>query len=104
MHKKESEGFILVLVLLICSVLIILGTQLYYKSTSNAIFSSTLLKREKAKVLALSGLELAKNYFIFDENDENEANLFAKSDKSKEAKDTKADYYKKLFVKLFPKI
>lgn len=103
MQKHQPEGFVLILVLLVTSILIILGTQLYYRSTTNTLFSASLLKRERAKVLALSGIELAKSFFIFDDASENKSKeALDKKDESKGA--SESAYYKKLFAKLFPYI
>lgn len=101
MHKKES-GFILVLAMLICSFLIIIGTQLFYKTSSNSIFSSTMLKREKAKVLALSSIELAKSSFIFAPK-KSEAETFEQG-KQEPKKDDKLDYQKQIFENVYPYI
>lgn len=103
MQKQQSEGFVLVLVLLVISILILLGTQLYYRATTNTLFSTSLLKRERAKVLALSGIELAKSFFIFDDESENRAKENI-SNKEESKQGNEAEYYKRLFIKLFPYI
>ncbi|OGB84248.1 hypothetical protein A3F66_06495 [candidate division TM6 bacterium RIFCSPHIGHO2_12_FULL_32_22] len=57
--NKKSSGYILVLTLLVISVLTILVTQIFYQSSSNLSLMNTLVNKEKAKILALSGIQLS---------------------------------------------
>lgn len=59
MKKINQEGYILVLTLLVISVITILVTQVFYQSSANLSLMDTLVKKEKAKVLAISGIQLA---------------------------------------------
>ena len=58
---KKQNGYILILTLMILSILVILVTGLFYNSTGHQVLSRTLINREKAKMLALSGIQLARS-------------------------------------------
>ena len=55
----HQSGFILVLTLMILSMIVMLVTQLFQSSVIHFYFDRTMIEREKAKVLARSGIELA---------------------------------------------
>jgi len=56
--KQQREGYVLVLTLTVISLLVIIATQMYYLSTGFSSFSRVVIKREEAKMLALSGVQL----------------------------------------------
>ncbi|MEX0940269.1 MAG: hypothetical protein WDZ41_02835 [Candidatus Babeliales bacterium] len=56
---KKSEGYILVLTLMILSIITIIATQLFNRGTVHIHFDQTMIEREKAKTLALGGIQLA---------------------------------------------
>jgi hypothetical protein len=57
--QHESAGYILVLTLMILSIGVLLVTQISHRGTVHMYFDQTMIEREKAKQLALGGLELA---------------------------------------------
>ncbi len=57
--NTKSNGYILILTLMILSILIIVVTNIFYTGTAHNVFSKTIIDREKAKMLALSGVQLA---------------------------------------------
>ena len=57
--KIKREGYILVLTLLIISLLVIVVSSMYYNQTGHSALSNTIVNREKAKMLAVSGVQLA---------------------------------------------
>ncbi len=59
--RQQREGYILVLTLTITGLLVILGVQIYYLSSGFSSFARIAIKREKAKSLALSGIQLTQN-------------------------------------------
>ena len=57
-HSQQS-GFVLVLTLIMLSMIVMLVTQLFQSSVIHFYFDRTVIEREKAKMLARSGIELA---------------------------------------------
>ena len=58
MHHKKN-GYILILSLMIISLAITLVTYIFYVGSVQMPFSYTMIHREKAKLLALSGIQIA---------------------------------------------
>jgi len=62
-HNKKSKlnksGYILVLTLMILSVLVVVVTSMFFNETAHSALTKTIVDREKAKMLALGGLQLA---------------------------------------------
>src|SRR3990167_8681067 len=58
-QRHKSAGYILVLTLLVTSVLTIIVTQIFFQSNTTNTLTDTLIKKEKAKILAISGIQLA---------------------------------------------
>lgn len=105
MHKKP--GYILVLSLLMVSVLVIVVTQVFYQASSAFALSTTLVKREKAKVLALSGIQLAISQLTILADDKKkeapeQASVQAAPQKPSTEGSAKKDFYKKLLEKILP--
>lgn len=61
--KQQHEGYILVLTLIIMGILVVISTQMFYVSTSFISFARVAVSREKAKMLALSGVQMACDHF-----------------------------------------
>lgn len=59
MMQKNKPGYILLLSLLMLSILVIVSSRLFFKAAAYNAFSSTIIESQKAKQLALSGLQLA---------------------------------------------
>ena len=59
MRQHKKPGYVLVLTLMIVSILVIIATRLFYKASAYSGFSTTILNSQKAKQLALSGVQLA---------------------------------------------
>ncbi len=57
--RKNKGGYILLLTLLITSAAIAVVTYIFNRGTVHIPFSQTMIKREKAKMLAIGGVELA---------------------------------------------
>ncbi|HBR70699.1 TPA: hypothetical protein DIC20_01290 [Candidatus Dependentiae bacterium] len=94
--KKLHDGYILVLSVVIMSLLIIISTQIYYLSFNFSSYSHFALKREKAKMLALSGVQLVRERFYFPPQEENKEKVqqTAKTEvkeKSEESKEKKQE-------------
>ena len=73
--SSNNRGYILLLTLIIISLITVIITRVYYKSRAYVPFISTVYNREQSKLLALSGLELAKSQL---------SALFKKDKKSKD--------------------
>ncbi len=59
MNSRTSQGYILILALSMLSLVMVLVTGLFNRTTPFIFFDATVIKREKAKQLALSGLQIA---------------------------------------------
>lgn len=57
--RRNKNGYILLLTLLITSAAIAVVTYIFNRGTVHIPFVQTMIKREKAKMLAMSGIELA---------------------------------------------
>ncbi len=82
--KNNREGFILILTLILTSLMIIIATQVYEQATSYFVFSKMAVDREKAKALALGGIQLAISQLEIEESDE-EAPAKANEKKQKQS-------------------
>lgn len=58
-HPRAHHGYILLLALSMLSLIMVLVTGLFNRATPFVFFDATIIKREKAKQLALSGLQIA---------------------------------------------
>jgi len=58
--KTQKSGYILVLSLMIVGAIMVLVTQLFRQGQTHMAFVHTMVEREKAKMLALSGIEIAR--------------------------------------------
>lgn len=84
-HTKRS-GFIMILTLMIISMIMILVTRLYEQSRIHAALVHTLINREKAKMLALSGVQLALSQLsVEQEKAEQKNELALQKEKVKDA-------------------
>lgn len=63
--KRQSQGYILVLTMLILSLATLLVTQLAYQASNHIYFDRTMIDREKAKALAMSGIAIAQSKLTF---------------------------------------
>ena len=59
--NKMREGYVLVLSLIIMGLLVLIATQVYNLSYNFSAYSHFVIKREKAKMLALSGVQLMRD-------------------------------------------
>ncbi len=59
MNRRSAQGYILILALSMLSLIMVLVTGLFNRTTPFIFFDATVIKREKAKQLALSGLQIA---------------------------------------------
>jgi hypothetical protein len=59
--NKVREGYVLVLSLIIMGLLVLIATQVYNLSYNFSAYSHFVIKREKAKMLALSGVQLMRD-------------------------------------------
>src|SRR3990167_1908543 len=78
----SKDGYILVLTLLVTSVLTIIVTQIFFQSNTTNTLTDTLIKREKAKVLAISGIQLAIDRLSIEKKKEEERKQEPSYDKS----------------------
>ena len=58
MKHSNQSGYILMLTLMLMAISIILVTQMSYQGTTFRAYAQTVFKREQAKQLALSGIQL----------------------------------------------
>lgn len=58
-NARAKSGYILLLTLMMLSLCVVLITYLFNKGAVNTPYSYAVIKREKAKLLALSGIEIA---------------------------------------------
>ncbi len=107
MKKTDNQqGFILVLTLMLLSIGVLLVTQLSHRGMVHIHFDQTMIDREKAKELALGGLQLAISQLTIKETDESKKPAAGKpaasvtSSGKKEEKDSKQEFLKKLIPAL----
>lgn len=60
----QQRGYIVPLVLMLISMAVIMVTAMYYRGTVFVPFMSTMLAREQAKFLALSGVQVAMGQLV----------------------------------------
>lgn len=84
--KNSKSGYILVLTLMIISILIIVVTGVFYNTIAQIAFTKTIVDREKAKVLALSGIQLAVSKLTLPEAPEKKEESNSKKEVPKESK------------------
>ncbi|MDR3646951.1 MAG: hypothetical protein P4L22_05430 [Candidatus Babeliales bacterium] len=94
----KQPGYILVLTLMITSILIIVVTGVFYNSIAQIAFTKTIIDREKAKVLALSGIQLAIDKLTIPEEPPK------KPDPNKKAKEPKDNKSKQLLKRILPRL
>jgi hypothetical protein len=101
--KTKESGYILVLTLLVISVLTILTTQVFYQSSANLTLMDTLIKREQAKILALSGIQLAIDRLsVHIEKDEKKVQESLSGDKKQSITSSVDNLYKELLNRVLP--
>jgi len=62
MNTKSSQGgYILLLTLLVMSLVVVIAVQIYYTSSGFTSFCQVAVARERAKVLALSGVQMMRS-------------------------------------------
>jgi hypothetical protein len=101
--KSKSNGYVLVLALMILSVLIFIVTRMFYNSSSHTAFTYTVINREKAKQLALSGVQLAIGRLSIPEKTEEKDSKISPISKANQKKDTE-DPNKILLERILPTI
>lgn len=92
LHIK-SEGFILVLTLIILSIMVIMVTQLFNRGRTHFYFARTIIEREQAKNIALGGIQLAMSQLAIEQEEAEDEKQGA--DK-KQKKDPKVEFLKKI--------
>ncbi len=75
MQNQPQQGYILLLTLLIISLLVVIVTQLYYRGSGHAAFADIMTQREKAKILAVSGIQLAISRLTVGEKEKTDKRL-----------------------------
>jgi hypothetical protein len=90
--KKQQDGYILVLSLIILGLVTIIGSQLFYLGSNFSSYVHVSVHREHAKVLALSGVRIAQAQ-LFVPADEKQATKEESPDdgKAKEKETVKKD-------------
>lgn len=58
---KAASGYIMIMTLLITSIAAIAATYIFYQGSIFVPYADTMIKREKALMLALAGIEIAKS-------------------------------------------
>lgn len=59
--QQTAPGYILVLTLIVVSLMVVIATQIYYTSSGFTSFCQVAIARERAKMLALSGVQLIRS-------------------------------------------
>lgn len=93
--NNASQGYILVLTLIILSIMVIMVTQLFNKGRTHLYFAKTMIEREQAKQLALGGLQLAMNQLVVNPEKDEQQKSDEKSDGKKEKQDQNLLFLKK---------
>lgn len=94
MIPKQSDaapGYILLLTLMLLSIGVLLVTQISHRGMVHIHFDQTMIEREKAKQLALGGVQLAISKLSIQEKKEEPKG----NQKEKEQKEDKQDFIKK---------
>lgn len=92
-NNHQRAGYVMILTLIIVSLSVVLATYLARRSTIFNAFASTAIKREKAKMLALSGIQIAMSQLASTpEKDETK-------DKDQKAKKSPSDKFDKHLLK-----
>lgn len=97
MHEKQ--GYILVLTLLVLSITIMIVMQIFQQSTIQHFFDKSVIARQKAKQLALSGLQLAMSQLSIEKEKEPEGKAEQQNQKK-----PKQSSEQKLIQKLLPSL
>lgn len=99
--KNLNPGYILVLTLMIISILVIVVTGVFYNTVAQIAFTKTIVDREKAKVLALSGIQLAIDKLTLPEEKPQKEEVDKKGKEDSKPKDNKS---KQLLKRILPKL
>lgn len=94
MNQKQS-GFIILLTLMLVAIATVLITALYRKGSLFVPFISTMYQREQAKMLALSGIQVALAQLSY---------TLEKSEKQKEGTTQQTSQDAPFFAYIFPKM
>ncbi len=94
-HNNASQGYILVLTLIILSIMVIMVTQLFNKGRTHLYFAKTMIEREQAKQIALGGIQLAMNQLAVNLEKEDQQKTTEKPDEKKEKQDPNLLFLKK---------
>jgi hypothetical protein len=81
--KKHTRGFIVIFCLMMISVIVMLTEQLLRSVMVGSQFIKTMVAREHAEILALSGINIAIAQLSFDEHDKNAKTQEDKKDEKK---------------------
>src|SRR5579859_3407887 len=96
MIQHNKPGYILVLTLMILAIAIVITTQLFNQGTVHSVYANTVVEREKAKQLALGGIQVAMSVLTPKESSEQKTDETAQA----EPKDEKRSQLKKLLPAL----
>ena len=59
MKSRTKQGFVIPLTLMLIAIAMVIITGIYQKGSLFVPFTATMMKRERAKLLALSGVQVA---------------------------------------------
>lgn len=97
----QQSGFVLVLTLMILSTIVMLVTQLFQSSVIHFYFDRTMIEREKAKMLARGGIELAYSLLtVIPPKDKEGAKAGYPPQEGQEKKDLNVELLKKILPTL----
>src|SRR3990167_9636677 len=85
--RQQKPGYILVLTVTLVSLLVVMVTQIFNRGSAYLAYTTTIEKREQAKMLAISGVRLALSQ------------LYVKKPEQKQGKDEKPPSEEALFLK-----
>jgi len=100
--KKQNHGYILIVTLLMIASMTAIGTYIYLRSTVFLPFMRTVYDREKAKMLALGGLQIAIQQLSQFDAPESEQPAASPQTGGQPAKPKEAGGPPQLFARLMP--
>ncbi len=98
----KSKGYILILTLMILSILIVVVTNIFFTGTAHNVFSKTIIDREKAKMLALSGVQIAISKLTLPQEKKSQENIQKEEVQKKIVEDKNAKNNVRFLTRILP--
>lgn len=104
MNNIQRPGFILVLTLIILSLAVVIVTYLFNRGSTNIVYMHAMIEREKAKMIALSGVQIAIAQLAQDIKIEQKKGTESQAGKGAQAQPDDQTAAKKLLERIVPTI